>query len=146
MIDPRLAWIRRAAGPGLAAALALSLLAAPATVPAVRAAEPDLTIVTAARYDVQPEQHRVRVNLTMVLTNTLRDTVTKRYYFDRAFLSVLPDTSGFTAHLGGRRHPDRARLEADGRLHAAPPGPWRATVQRRVGHLQPALRSRRSRG
>ncbi len=98
---PRLGSIRRGAGLGLAAALALGLLAAPATVPAVRAAEPDLTIVTAARYDVQPEQHRVRVNLTMVLTNTLRDTVTKRYYFDRAFLSVLPDTSGFSLSWEG---------------------------------------------
>lgn len=101
MISSRIGSIRKAAGPGLAAVLALGLLTAPAAAPAVRAAEPDLTIVTAARYDVQPEQHRVRINLTMVLTNTLRDTVTKRYYFDRAFLSVLPDTSGFTLSWEG---------------------------------------------
>jgi len=59
-------------------------------VPGVRAAEPDLTIVSDATYDVQPVQHRVRVSLTLVLTNHLKDTVTKRYYFDRAFLAGLP--------------------------------------------------------
>ncbi len=105
MITPRLGSIRRGAGLGLAATLALGLLAAPATASEVRAAEPDLTIVTAARYDVQPDQHRVRVNLTMVLTNTLRDTVTKRYYFDRAFLSVLPDTSGYSLSWEGGGSP-----------------------------------------
>ena len=30
-----------------------------------------------------------------MLTNHLRDTATKRYYFDRAFLAVLPGASGF---------------------------------------------------
>jgi hypothetical protein len=28
------------------------------------------------------------------LTNHLRDTATKRYYFDRAFLAVMPGSSG----------------------------------------------------
>ena len=40
------------------------------------------------------------------MTNHLRDTKTKRYYFDRAFLSVLPDASGFkltSAGAGGAR-------------------------------------------
>ena len=48
----------------------------------VRAATPDLTIVGDARYDVQPDQHRVRVTVDLTLTNHLTDTKTKRYYFD----------------------------------------------------------------
>ena len=82
---------RRVGGFGLALALAVVSLAIPSGAHPVLAAAPDLTIVTDARYDVQPEQHRVRVNLKVVLTNHLKDTVTKRYYFDRAFLAVLPD-------------------------------------------------------
>ncbi|MDO8484181.1 MAG: hypothetical protein Q7S35_04480, partial [Candidatus Limnocylindrales bacterium] len=97
---------RRIGGLGLAIALASGLLAVPATAPEVRAATPDLTIVSAARYDVQPEQHRVRVSLDLVLTNHLKDTVTKRYYFDRAFLAVLPDTSGFKLSWEGKGTPE----------------------------------------
>lgn len=97
---------RRVAGIGLAVALASGLLAAPATAPHVRAAEPDLTIVSDARYDVQPEQRRVRVNLDLVLTNRLKDTVTKRYYFDRAFLAVLPSASGFKLSWDGKGTPE----------------------------------------
>ena len=71
----------------------------------VRAAAPDLTIVTDARYDVQPAQHRVHVTLDMVLTNHLHDTSTKRFYFDRAFISVLPATSGFKLTWSGSGTP-----------------------------------------
>jgi hypothetical protein len=81
------------------------LLAAPVAVSEVRAATPDLTIVTNARYEVQPAQHRVRVTLDMVMTNHLRDTRTKRYYFDRAFLSVLPGTSGHKLSWSGAGTP-----------------------------------------
>jgi hypothetical protein len=98
--------VRRLGGLGLALGLACGLLASPATAPDVRAAAPDLTIVTDARYDVQPEQHRVRVNVTVVLTNHLKDTVTKRYYFDRAFLAVLPNTSGFKFTWEGSGTPE----------------------------------------
>ncbi len=87
-------------------ALAVGLVAAPPTVPEVEAAAPDLTIVTDARYDVQPEQHRVRVNLKLVLTNHLKDTVTKRYFFDQAFLAVLPNTSGFKFTWEGSGTPE----------------------------------------
>lgn len=98
--------VRRIGGLGLAIALAFGLLAAPAVAPEVRAAAPDLTIVSDAHYDVQPEQHRVRVSLTLVLTNHLKDTVTKRYYFDRAFLAVLPDTSDFKFSWEGKGTPE----------------------------------------
>jgi hypothetical protein len=98
--------LRRLGGLGLALALAVGGVAAPAAAPEVRAAAPDLTIVTDARYDVQPDQHRVRVNVTVVLTNHLKDTVTKRYYFDRAFLAVLPNTSGFKFTWEGSGTPE----------------------------------------
>ena len=89
----------------VAIAAAAGLLATPAGVSEVRAASPDLTIVTTARYDVQPAQRRVRVTLDMVMTNHLRDTVTKRYYFDKAFLSVLPGTSGYQLSWSGKGKP-----------------------------------------
>ncbi len=96
---------RRFGGLGLAGALATGLLTVPAGALPVRAAAPDLTIVADARYDVQPEQRRVRVSLDLTLTNQLKDTVTKRYYFDRAFLAVLPDTSGFKFSWAGKGTP-----------------------------------------
>ncbi len=96
---------RRLAVVLLAVVAAAGLLATPAGVSEVRAASPDLTIVTTARYDVQPAQRRVRVTLDMVMTNHLRDTVTKRYYFDKAFLSVLPGTSGYQLSWSGTGKP-----------------------------------------
>jgi hypothetical protein len=89
----------------LAVALAGGLVAAPATAPAVRAAAPDLTISSDARYDVQPAQQRVRVIVDLLLTNHLKDTVTRRYYFDKAFLAVLPNTSGFKLTWTGKGTP-----------------------------------------
>lgn len=74
---------------------ATALVATPAGTGTVRAAAPDLTIVGNARYDVEPAAKRVRVTVDLVMTNHLRDTKTKRYYFDRAFLSVLPGASGY---------------------------------------------------
>ena len=96
---------RRLAVVLLAFAAATGLLAIPAGISGVRAASPDLTIVTTARYDVQPAQRRVRVTLDMVMTNHLKDTVTKRYYFDKAFLSVLPATSGYQLSWSGKGKP-----------------------------------------
>jgi hypothetical protein len=90
----------------LASIAATLLLAVPVRVAEVRAASPDLTIVTTARYDVQPAQRRVRVTLDMVLTNHLADTTTKRYYFDKAFLGVLPNTSAFRLTWAGTGSPN----------------------------------------
>jgi len=84
---------RRFAAVLLAVLAATGLLASPAGTPDVRAAAPGLSIVTDAQYDVQPDAHRVRVTLDMVMKNRLSDTSTKRYYFDRAYLSVLPGAS-----------------------------------------------------
>lgn len=79
----------------VSAVLAVGLVAAPPTAQEVAAATPDLTLVTNARYDVQPEERRVRVTVDIVATNRLRDTATRRFYFDRAFLAVPPGTTGF---------------------------------------------------
>ena len=72
----------------------------------VRAAAPDLTITSAADYDVQPDQQRVQVTLDLKLTNHLKDTKTRRFYFDEAFLAVLPGTSGFKLTWDGTGTPE----------------------------------------
>jgi hypothetical protein len=90
----------------LAALLALGSLAAAGPAPqVVRAATPDLTIVSAARYDVQPAQKRVRVTVDLTLTNRLRDTTTKRYFFDHAFLAVMPGASNYDLSWAGSGRP-----------------------------------------
>jgi hypothetical protein len=87
----------------VAATLAVSgVVWAPAE---VRAATPDLTIVTAARYDVQPPQKRIRVSVDLTLTNRLKDTTTRRYFFDHAFLAVMPGASGYRLSWEGAGQP-----------------------------------------
>jgi len=78
----------------IAAALALAgILGAPPS--QVRGATPDLTIVTAAQYDVRPDEGRVAISVAITATNHLKDTTTRQYYFDRAYLAVMPGTSAF---------------------------------------------------
>ncbi len=74
----------------LVAPVAGLLPAAPA-----RAAATDLTLVTDAIYTVDPEHDRARVSISIVASNHLKETRTKRYYFDHAFLAVPSGTSGF---------------------------------------------------
>ncbi|HEX6869178.1 MAG TPA: hypothetical protein VF119_10260, partial [Candidatus Limnocylindrales bacterium] len=95
----------------LAIVAATGLLASPVGTPEVRAAAPDLSIVTDARYDVQPAERRVRVTVDMVLRNRLKDTSTRRYYFDHAFLAVQPGASApkFT-RLGSGSGSPKARI------------------------------------
>ena len=100
---------RRFAALILAVVAATGLLASPAGTTEVRAASPGLTIVTDARYDVQPESHRVRVTLDMVMKNRLSDTKIQRFYFDHAFLSVLPGASAPKLTWSGSGTP-RARV------------------------------------
>jgi hypothetical protein len=77
----------------------------PIATPSARAATPELTIVSTARYDVQPSRRRVHVTVDLTLTNRLKDTVTKRYFFDHAFLAVLPDSSGYDLSWTGSGQP-----------------------------------------
>ena len=69
----------------------------------VLAATPDLTLVTSARYVVQPEHARVRVVVDIVATNHKSETVTRRYFFQDAYLAVLPGTSAFTVTAPGAK-------------------------------------------
>ncbi|MBA2373129.1 MAG: hypothetical protein H0V74_02855, partial [Chloroflexi bacterium] len=87
----------------IAVVAAIGLLGNPATTPEARAATPDLTIVTSARYDVQPSKRKVAISVGLTLTNRLRDTRTRRYYFDRAYLAVLPGTTAFRISGSGTR-------------------------------------------
>ncbi len=89
----------------LAVVAATGLLAVPAGTAEVRAATPDLTLVSDARYVVQPAKGRVRVTVDLLLTNRLQDTTTQRFYFDRAFLSVMPGASGFKLSWAGGGSP-----------------------------------------
>jgi len=54
---------------------------------------------------VQPAQKRVRVTVDLTLTNRLRDTRTKRYFFDHAFLAVLPGSSNHRLSWAGKGQP-----------------------------------------
>ncbi len=81
----------------VAIALAASgsgLLAGSSPGPA-RAAAPSLTLVTAAMYAVLPAERRVAVTVRITATNHLSDTVTRRFFFEEGYLSVLPGTSNF---------------------------------------------------
>lgn len=92
----------------LAMVAAVGLLGTPVgpTAPAyVRAGTPDLTIVTSARYDVQPDQKRIRVTLDLTLRNRLKDTATKRFFYEEAFIAVLPGTSRFRLSWEGSGKP-----------------------------------------
>jgi len=103
---------RRLAGLLLAIVAVGAWQVSPAGVPEVRGAGPDLTIVTNASYDVQPDAHRVRVTVDMVLANQLTDTTTKRFYFDHASLSILPGASGVTLSWSGAGTPRAAISKA----------------------------------
>jgi hypothetical protein len=98
----------RIVGPplALAATLALALVVGvvPALAPApVAAARPDLTLVGQATYDVLPDEGRVAVTVRLRATNHLRDTVTRKFFFRTAFLTVLPGASHFRITGGSGR-------------------------------------------
>ena len=76
----------------LAVVAATGLLAMPSTTAEVRAATPNLTIVTSARYDVQPEARRVRVTVDMTLVNLPPGTYELLCFFPG------PDGSPHAAH------------------------------------------------
>jgi hypothetical protein len=88
--------IARVAAASVVLALALAMGLVPALAPArVAAARPDLTLIGHATYDVLPEDGRVAVSVRLRATNHLRDTVSRRFFFRTAFLTVLPGTSNF---------------------------------------------------
>jgi hypothetical protein len=82
----------------LVASLSGALVAAPAS---VAAATPDLTLVTSARYVADPSAASVVVGVDITATNHRSDTRSYRYYFDNAYLAVLPNSSGFRLTASG---------------------------------------------
>lgn len=76
--------------------LGLPLGAAPA-----QAATSGLTLVSDARYVVQPEKARVHVVVDLTATNRRPDTTTRRFYYQDAYLAVLPGTTGFRVTAEG---------------------------------------------
>src|SRR5512141_2652859 len=68
--------------------------------PRVLAADPGLTVVTAARYEAQPDAGRVLVTASLTATNHLVDKGTTRYFYDRAYLAVPPGATSFTVSGG----------------------------------------------
>ena len=89
-----------------AAAFALVLVAglAPAGLPGAAtpvSAGTGLTTTADARYVVDPAAHRVHVAVALSATNHLKDTKTRRYFFDRSFMSVPPGATGFKITSAG---------------------------------------------
>ena len=83
----------RAAVTALVVALVLAVMAPAAglVVPAaVRAADPDLSVVTDATYTVRPEDGNVGVSLAMTARNRTSESRTRRFFFDHTFLAVQP--------------------------------------------------------
>jgi hypothetical protein len=113
----------------------LGIPVGPTAPAAVRAATPDLTIVSSARYDVQPDKQRVHVTIDLTLSNRLKDTTTRRFYFDHAFLDVLPRASNLKLTTGGRaasvkvvtktKSYTRLRLDLAGRLFSGKTAKYR---------------------
>jgi hypothetical protein len=89
----------------------LAAVAAPVAVPSIgataAAAAPDLTVISTARYDVQPSKRRIHVTVDLTAKNHHTDTVIRSYFFDRVVLGFLPDASGFTVSppTGSAAHP-----------------------------------------
>jgi hypothetical protein len=91
--------IRRLRILGIAVGLLAPLvLAAPFGLAPARiavAATPSLTLVSDTTYDVAPEAGRVHVTSVVTASSHLTDTITKQYFFRTAYLTVLPNTTGF---------------------------------------------------
>ncbi len=68
----------------------------------VVAAGPNVTVIGTTTYDVLPPEGRVAVTVDAVVTNHLRDTVTRAYYVDTVYLVVPPgaDHLAVTAAAG----------------------------------------------
>ena len=73
----------------------------PFAAPATAAASSGLTMVADARYVVDPAKRRVHVAVSLAATNHRSDTRTHRYFFDRTFLAVQPNTTSFKIRSTG---------------------------------------------
>ncbi|MEO8469297.1 MAG: hypothetical protein ABI573_06475 [Chloroflexota bacterium] len=57
------------------------------------AATSPVSVVASTTYDVLPDEHRIAVTVKVTATSTLKDTVTRRFYVDRAYLAVPASAS-----------------------------------------------------
>ena len=64
-----------------------------APAPVARAAATDLTLVTDATYELQPEARLVHVAVKITARNNKAETKTRKYYFQSANLAILPGVS-----------------------------------------------------
>jgi hypothetical protein len=99
---------RRVATLLLAVVAAVGLLGTPVgpTAPAeVQAAAQPLRFTSNARYDVQPGARRIRVTVDLRLTNPSKDTATRAYYYDHAFVQVMAGASSFKVDWDGPGSP-----------------------------------------
>ncbi|MBI2781312.1 MAG: hypothetical protein HYX55_05905 [Chloroflexi bacterium] len=90
-----------ALGVAVVIASAVGFVPALAPEPADAATAPGLTMVGATTYDVQPDVGRVAVTVQLAVTNQLKDTVTKRFFFRVGYITVLPGVSNLRITGGG---------------------------------------------
>ena len=74
---------------------------APGSAPSAAAATSGLTMNADARYVVDPAKQQVHVRVQLTATNHLKDTKTRRYFFDAASLAVQPGTTNFKITSAG---------------------------------------------
>ncbi len=99
---------RRLATLLLAVVAAVGLLGTPVgpTAPvAVRAAGANLDFTSDARYAVQPENRRIQVTVDLHVSNPSKDTTTKRFFHDFAYVQVMAGASGFKVGWAGKGTP-----------------------------------------
>jgi hypothetical protein len=125
----------------LAVVAAVGLLGTPVgpTAPAeALAAGENLDFTSDAWYLVQPEDRRIRVTVDLHVSNPSRDTVTKRFYHDHAFVQVMAGASGFKVSWGGsgtphvrvierRKHDTLVRIDFAKRLYSGKSATYRLT-------------------
>ena len=78
---------------------------------------PSLTVVGDARYRVEPDAARVRVTVGLTIRNRRGETVTRRSWYDRAYLAIQPSASGIrVSGAGGSPSVRVTRTAADHKL------------------------------
>ncbi len=80
--------------------LALVVVAFGPSVAPATAAGPTVSIVATTTYDVRPTEHRVAVTVALAITSNLKDTTTRRYFVDRAYLAVIPSATNLRIASG----------------------------------------------
>ncbi|MEO8463334.1 MAG: hypothetical protein ABI555_08985 [Chloroflexota bacterium] len=88
-----LARARTVVASGLLAVLVLASGGAGA--PTAFAASNPVKLVGQTTYAVRPDEHRLAVTIQITATSLLRDTTTRRFYVDRAYLAVYPAATNF---------------------------------------------------